>query len=51
MFCSDRMSGAHFIVQKRIFVLISATTVTLGQGQGKSSNTFPQNYLFFVPNI
>ena len=35
MFCSDPMSGSHFIVQTSKFLLINATAVTLGQGHGK----------------
>ena len=35
MFCSDQMSGSHFIVQTSKFLLIDATAVTLGQGHGK----------------
>ena len=29
------MSGSHFIAQTSKFLLINATAVTLGQGQGK----------------
>ena len=35
MFCSDPMSGSHFIVQTSKFLLIDATAVTLGEGHGK----------------
>ena len=35
MFHSDPMSGSHFIAQTSKFLLIDATTVTLGQGQEK----------------
>ena len=35
MFCSDPMSGSHFIARTSKFLLIDATAVTLGQGQGK----------------
>ena len=35
MFCSDLKSGFHFISQTSKFLLIDATAVTLGQGQGK----------------
>ena len=35
MFCSDLMSGSHFIAQTSEFLLIDATAVTLGQGHGK----------------
>ena len=49
--CSDRMSGSYFIVQTIKFLLINATALTLGQGHGKSSSTFSQTYIFFVPNI
>ena len=35
MFCSDPMSGAHFIVQTSKLSIIHATAVTLGQGHGK----------------
>ena len=34
MFCSDSMSGSHFIAQTSKFLLINATAVTLGQGHG-----------------
>ena len=46
MFCSDPMSGSHFIAQTSKFFLIDATAVTLGQG-----HPFPQTHIFFVPNI
>ena len=35
MICSDPMRGSHFIAQTSKFMLIDATAVTLGQGQGK----------------
>ena len=35
MFCSDPMSGSHFIVQTSKFFIIDASAVTLGQGHGK----------------
>ena len=35
MFCSDRMSDSHFVVQTSKFLLINATAVALGQGHGK----------------
>ena len=35
MFCSDPISGSHFIAQTSKFLLIDATAVTLGQGHGK----------------
>ena len=35
MFCSDAMSGSHFIGQTSTFLLINATAVTLGEGHGK----------------
>ena len=35
MFCSDPMSGSHFIVQTSKFLLIVATAVTLGTGHLK----------------
>ena len=35
MFCSDPMSGSHFIAQTGKFMLLDATAVTLGQGHGK----------------
>ena len=35
MFCSDPMSGSHFIAQKNNFLLIDATAMTLGHGHGK----------------
>ena len=54
MFCSDPMRGSHFIAQTSKFMLIDATAVTLGQGQGlkeRLSSTFPQTHISFVPNI
>ena len=49
MFCSDRMSGFHFIVQTSNFLLIDATAVTLGQGRGKViQHIFPDLYIFFL---
>ena len=33
--CSDPVRGSHFIAQTSKFMLIDATAVTLGQGQGK----------------
>ena len=41
MCCSNPMSGFHFNVQNSKFILIDAATATLGQGQEKSSSTFP----------
>ena len=35
MFCSEPMGGSHFIAQTSNFLLIDATGVTLGQGNGK----------------
>ena len=35
MFCSDQMSGSHFIAQTSTFLPMSATAVTLGQGHDK----------------
>ena len=35
MSCSGPMSGSHFIAQTSKCLLINATAVTLGQGQGK----------------
>ena len=35
MFCSDPMSGFHFIAQTSKFLLINAAAVTLGQGHRK----------------
>ena len=35
MFCSDPMSGSHFIAQTSKLLLINAIAVTLGQGHGK----------------
>ena len=34
MFCSDPMSGSHYIAQTSNFLLIDATAVSLGQGHG-----------------
>ena len=35
MFCSDPLSGSHFIAQTSKFVLINVTAMTLGQGHLK----------------
>ena len=35
MFCSDPMSGSHFIAQTSKFLLIDATVAILGQGHRK----------------
>ena len=35
MFCSDPISGSHFIMQTSKFLLIDATAATLGQGHQK----------------
>ena len=35
MFCSDLMCDSYFIAQTSKFLLIHATAVTFGQGQGK----------------
>ena len=46
MFCSDPMSGSHFIAQTSKFLLINATAVTLGQGHGKVIQyIFPYPYI------
>ena len=46
MFCSDPMSGSHYIVQTSKFLLIDATTVTLGQGHRKVIQyIFPDSYI------
>ena len=46
MFCSDSMSGSHFIAQTSKFLLIDATAVTLGQGHGKFIQyIFPDPYI------
>ena len=34
-FCSDRLSGSHFILQTSKFLFIKVTAVTLGQGHPK----------------
>ena len=58
MFCSDPMSGSHFIVQTSKFLLIDATAVTLGQGQQKviqyispDSYILCAKYLRFSSNV
>ena len=45
------MSGCHFFLQTSKFLFISATAVTLGQGQGEVIQYISQTYTFFVPNI
>ena len=46
MFCSDPMSGSHFIAQTSKFLLIDATAVTLGQGHGKVNQyIYPDPYI------
>ena len=46
---SSWMNGSYFIVQTSKFVIISATVVTLGQGQ--RNVTFSRTYTFLDPNI
>ena len=41
MFCSDPMSGSHFVAQTSKFLLIDATAVNLGQGHGKVIQYIP----------
>ena len=57
MFCSDQMSGSHFIAQTSKFLLIDATAMTLGQGHRKviqyistDSYTLCAKYLKFSSN-
>ena len=57
MFCSDPMSGSHFMAQTSKVLLIDATAVTLGQGHGKviqyitpDPNIFCAKYLRFSSN-
>ena len=50
-FCSDWMTGSHFVMQTSKFLVINVTAVNLGQGQGRSASTFSQMHTFFVPNI
>ena len=45
MFCSNPMSGSHFIMQTRKFLLIDATAVTLGQGDGNVEYISPDPYI------
>ena len=45
-FCSDWLSGSHFILQTSKFLFFNVTAVT-----ERSSSTFSQTYIFFVPNI
>ena len=51
MFCSDPISGSPFIVQTRIFLLIDATAVTLGQGHGKVIQYISPDPYIFMANI
>ena len=57
MFCSDPISGSHFIVQTSKFLLIDAPAVTLGQGRQKviqyispDSYILCAKYLWFSSN-
>ena len=43
------MSGSHFIVQTSNFLLIQATVVTLGQGQGKVAQYIFPDLCFLCP--
>ena len=47
-FWSDCLSGSHFILQTRKFLLIYVTAVTLGQGQGQGHQTVIQ---YILPNL
>ena len=48
-FCSDWLSGSHFIVQTSKFLFINVTAVTLGQGHPKVTQyIFPDPY-FLCP--
>ena len=51
MFCSDPISGFHFIAQTCKFLLIDATATTSVKVKERSSSTFSQTYIFFVPDI
>ena len=48
-FCSDSKSGSHHIVQTSKFVLINATSVTLGQGQRKVIQYIYPDLYFLCP--
>ena len=50
-FCSDWLSGSHFILQTRKFLFINVIAMTLGQGHPKVIQYISQTYTFFVPNI
>ena len=57
MFCSDLMSGSHFVMQTNKFLLIDATAVTLGHGHEKviqyispDSYILCAKYLWFSTN-
>ena len=46
MFCSDSMSGSHFILQTSKFLLIDAAAVTLGLGHRKIIQSIsPDSYI------
>ena len=46
MFCSDPMSGSHFIAQTSKFLLIDAIAVTLGHGHWKVTQYIsPDSYI------
>ena len=49
MFCSDPMSGSHFITQTSTFWLMDATAMTLGQGHGKVIQyNYPDPYILYA---
>ena len=43
MFCTDPMSGSHFIAPTSKFLLTDATAVTLGQGHRKVTQYISQD--------
>ena len=51
MFCSDPMSGSHFIAQTSKFLLIDTTAVTLSQGHRNVIQYVSPDSYIFVPNI
>ena len=48
-FCSDWLSGSHFIMQTSKFVLMNVKAVTLGQGHPKVIQYILPDPYFFCP--
>ena len=48
-FCSDPISGSHFLVQTNKFLPIDATAVTLGQGHEKVTKYIMSDLYILCP--